>query len=274
MIDETIVTDLSERSLVRAIKDNLYAFFRDLGRSPHADFDAHNDMMRWRTAVAHPWFSGVLSATPPAGEEGTVIRDAVSYFEQRRAPYFTWWLAPDLELDPWTRALAQHGFRHDGNTPGMAVDLAALPESVPQPARLEIVHVETAPKMQAWSCTFVAGYEMPDDVVAPLHDLLSSLGLGLPYRYYLASLGGKPVAASMLFLGAGVAGIYCVSTLREARGQGIGAAVTLQPLLEARGMGYQAGILQASDMGYNVYRRLGFKTYCAMDHFYWFAQPG
>ena len=153
----------------------------------------------------------------------------------------------------------------------MAVDLAVLPGSVRQPAGLVIEHVGTAPKMQEWARTFAAGYGLPAPVVGPIHDLFLSLGLGLPYRYYLAHLGAKPVAASMLFLGAGVAGIYCVATLTEARGQGIGGAVTLAPLLEARDMGYRAGILQASDMGYGVYRRLGFKTYCAMDHFFWSA---
>jgi GNAT superfamily N-acetyltransferase len=98
--------------------------------------------------------------------------------------------------------------------------------------------------------------------------LFISLGLELPYRYYLAYLNGRPVAASMSFLGAGVAGIYCVATVEEARGQGIGAAVTLAPLLEARGLGYHAGRLRSSDMGYNVYRRIGFQKVCSIDHYF------
>jgi GNAT superfamily N-acetyltransferase len=98
------------------------------------------------------------------------------------------------------------------------------------------------------------------------------MGTDLPFRYYLGSLGGKPVAASTLFLGAGVAGIYNVATLREARGRGIGAAMTLIPLYEARNIGYRAGILQSSDMAYRVYERLGFRTLCQMEHFYWPGQ--
>jgi predicted N-acetyltransferase YhbS len=58
-----------------------------------------------------------------------------------------------------------------------------------------------------------------------------------------------------------------VATLHEARGRGIGAAITLQPLLDARKLGYRAGILQASDMGFSIYERLGFKHLCQMENF-------
>ena len=64
---------------------------------------------------------------------------------------------------------------------------------------------------------------------------------------------------SVVFLGAGVAGVQFVATLQEARGQGIGAAMTLAPLHEVQQMGYQIGILQSSDMGVKLYQQLGFQ---------------
>ena len=63
------------------------------------------------------------------------------------------------------------------------------------------------------------------------------------------------------FLDPGVAGIYMVGTVPEARRQGIGTALSLAPLLEAREMGYRIGTLQSSEMGYAVYRRMGFKEH-------------
>jgi predicted acetyltransferase len=81
-------------------------------------------------------------------------------------------------------------------------------------------------------------------------------------------LNGKAVATSSLFLSGRAAGIYSVSTLPRARGKGIGAVLTLRPLQEAREMGYRVGVLQSSEMGFNVYKRLGFRHLCQIEYFY------
>jgi predicted acetyltransferase len=59
-----------------------------------------------------------------------------------------------------------------------------------------------------------------------------------------------------------------VATVPHARGRGLDAILTCAPLIEARTLGYRVGVLQSSEMGYNIYRRLGFQKLCDMDHFY------
>ena len=82
-------------------------------------------------------------------------------------------------------------------------------------------------------------------------------------------MAGEPVATATSFFAAGVAGVYCVSTVEPARRQGIGAAVTLAALREARDLGWSIGVLGSSEMGYGVYRRLGFREYCRIGLYEW-----
>jgi hypothetical protein len=125
--------------------------------------------------------------------------------------------------------------------------------------------------LDKWIDVFATGFKLPRSVADAMYELELDLGLGQhpSRRLYLGSLRGRPVATSLLFLGAGVAGIYGVTTLSYARRQGIGAAMTHVPLLKARAMDYRVGVLHASRMGENMYRRLGFRRCCQLRYYAW-----
>jgi ribosomal protein S18 acetylase RimI-like enzyme len=64
-------------------------------------------------------------------------------------------------------------------------------------------------------------------------------------------------------------GIYQVATLPAARGRGIGRAVTLAAMKHARDLGAKRAVLQSSEMGYPVYRAIGFEDVCALRLYDW-----
>ncbi len=75
----------------------------------------------------------------------------------------------------------------------------------------------------------------------------------------LADLEGTPVGASLILLSHGIAGVYWVGVLEEARGRGAAAAMMRDITNRAFDLGAQNVQLQASTMGEPIYRRLGYE---------------
>ena len=263
-----ILTDLSVPALSHAVQSNLQEFFHSFGKAASVAFAADEKFTRWFTRVPHPWFNGVSAAQLPIPEDETFITESIAYFRSCGVSPFTWWIAPAVPFAPWVEVLHRHAFHIDRDTPGMALDLERLPPDRPGPATLRIVPVDNLAQLEMWIEIFLAGYELPLAWAANLYNLFAGLGLELPMRNYLGYLDDEPVATSNMFLGAGVAGIQCVATLPDARGRGIGAALTCAPLIDARALRYRVGVLQSSEMGYPIYRKLGFQKVCDMVHFY------
>jgi ribosomal protein S18 acetylase RimI-like enzyme len=144
--------------------------------------------------------------------------------------------------------------------PGMAMDLNDLNEDAPTQTNLNIVQAIEQKTLEDWKDAFAEAFEMPVSGGQAWVDATLSAGLeNAPWQIYVGYLDGKPVASSILFLGAGVAGVHGVGTIPEARNQGIGTAMTLKPLRVAREQGYHFAVLFSSRMGYPVYKRLGFR---------------
>jgi ribosomal protein S18 acetylase RimI-like enzyme len=263
-----ILTDVSDEALVTAIRANMCDLFRHLSRSSPIEHFETNRFTRWYTPLPHPWFTGALSSGLPVDDDDAFIVEVIEHFRHKGVNAFTWWLEPHLHPADWQSVLAAHGFGFSNDTPGMAVDLHTLYASMPTVDRSEIRAVTDEESLRIWAKIFVDGYGLPPTWEAMTYDMWLQLGLDLPMRNYLGYLNGKPVATSTLFLGGGAGGIYAVATLPEARGKGLGAALTLQPLLDAREMGYRVGVLQSSEMGFNVYKKLGFRHLCQIENFY------
>ena len=265
-----IQTDLSEQAQFTAISANLCEFFRHLARS-WTELEGHFEnakFTRWHTPLAHPWFNGILCSAPFEEADLDFITTTTEYFRAKRVGIFTWWLEPPVQASNWEPALAKLGFRLSNDTRGMALELETLDETAPAVDGLEIRAVEDDDSLHTWVEVFIRGYGLPSTWMEDIFDVVLRLGLEFPVKNYLGFLHGKAVSTSTLFYGAGVAGIYNVSTMTEARGQGIGAALTRIPLLEARERGYHICILQSSEMGFDVYRRLGFKHLGQIENFH------
>ena len=77
--------------------------------------------------------------------------------------------------------------------------------------------------------------------------------------HYTGFVEGRPVATAMRLASNRVVVIANVSTIPEFRKRGIGEAMTWRAALDGLGEGCIAAYLQASDMGFPIYARMGFR---------------
>lgn len=261
-----ILSELSDPALARASKQNLIDFFHFLRRSPSVHFFESEGCTRWLTQVPHPWFNGIALGRPPRAGDSAFLDAASRHFAQHGVARFTCWIDTHVETGLWHPLLTDEGFLYDEGAPGMAMDLAAA-ESPSLPAGFRMERVATRDDLAAWCRTFIEGYELPPEWSQDFYRLMDGLGLSTPVAHYLGYLEEKPVVTSSLYYGAGVAGIQFVSTIPEARRQGLGGIATLFPLADARARGYKAAILQSSQMGFSVYKRIGFRKVSDVDNY-------
>jgi ribosomal protein S18 acetylase RimI-like enzyme len=262
-----ILEDFSTPALVAAIEANYWEFWAFFGRSPQVELHDDPEMIWLVSGIPHPGFNGIFRTQLAPGSIDAKIGATLTYFKSRRLPML-WWTGPSTRPANLGRHLEARGLTPTAE-PGMAVDLLALNEDVPQPSDLEIEHVRDVEMLKKFGHAADIGFGMPDSVGKAILDIEASLGFEhhLPRHHYVGLLEGEPVATSTLFLGAGVAGIYSVATAPDVRRRGIGSAMTLAPLREARATGYRVGVLRSSQMGLSVYRRLGFKEYCKVNYY-------
>jgi hypothetical protein len=268
---KTILSDLSDEEEVKnAIKENWKNYHYCLGRSPSVELSIGRYLTWLITNVPDHFMNLVVCTNLPSEGADELIAGALAHFRSWNIRKLSWLAEEGVPATEIKKHLAAHGLTFDETfAVEMGADLTAVPEDLPSPRALEIIPVEDAKTLRNWIHVASIGFKVPEEFEKTWHDFFVEAVFDPRFRTYLALLNGQPVGTSQLFLSAGVAGIYNVTCLPEARGQGIGTAITLAPLRDARIMDYRIGILQASERGYGVYRRLGFQDFGKLSVFLW-----
>ena len=124
---------------------------------------------------------------------------------------------------------------------------------------------------RAWLGVVVAGFEMPP-IMGETFLKFGGLGFGPGTPdLLLARLDGRPVATALAAVVGGGVAITNVTTLPDARGRGLGRAITLAAMRHGAEAGAAIAVLQSTEMGYRLYRGLGFEDFGRYRSLLWSA---
>ena len=179
-----------------------------------------------------------------------ILQEALRYFESRSPQ---WRLICRSE---WA-SLISAACRRSGLEPGHdSPEMILLPDhasAVPQVG--DCRRVESLADLRVFQRTFSLANQLPETsfwvakplLVAPEWDL------------FVGFLDGKPVATGVAFTSDSVSGVWAIATIPESRGRGIGTAVTSAVIHAGRSKGAIAAHLWATEMGFPVYHKMGFR---------------
>jgi GNAT superfamily N-acetyltransferase len=256
--------DFSHSSLLKAMEANVQHAWIRLGHGLGAEVHEEPEILWFLSRLPFHLANGIVRTQLPE----RAVEERLKQFTAYHVP-IAWLVSPSTQPASLATCLQQQGWMRQ-DAPGMALDLHSLDESLSHPSQLTITRVSNEEQLSIWLRVMTVGSEIPKAGLKLLLDVVAKRGMpeDPTIHYYLGMLDDRPVATSLLYLGAGVAGIYNVATLPEVRRQGIGRALTVAPLLYALTLGYRIGVLQASPMGLNLYRRLGFREYCTFHAYF------
>jgi GNAT superfamily N-acetyltransferase len=244
------------------IESNLAEYWLSLGDGPRGEIHK-SGVISWAYSGGR-FFNRVVSAQLGDADVDSQIDLIIDTFRRRRAA-ITWLTGPSTQPENIGEYLEAHGFSRYEDWKGMAHTLDSLDHrSLTVPSGFKVVQVATPETCKDWLRVVGRSFGLPISAYRILrHHVFTHIGSDSPiWRHNLAYLNDAPVSAVTLFINQGVAGIYLVSTIPEARGKGLGTHMTSLALRQAKELGCELVVLHATEQGQRMYEKLGFRAHC------------
>jgi ribosomal protein S18 acetylase RimI-like enzyme len=266
---------ITQQTVLDAIGANKRELIGTFRLFPDAQVHDGPDLLWTITSQPCALFNALLCARLAPGETSSTIAAAISRAQSRGVP-FLWWVSPNDRPADLGDRLIEHGLVVGGSLKAMALDLGPALDVEPRLPGFSLGTAADAASRRDCSRIVAECFQWPAQVLSAWQNYYERCSQELEGQVltYVAHQRGAAVATAALFLAAGVAGIYNVATLPEARRQGIGTALVRAACADARDRGYRLAVLEASDMGAGVYRRIGFRGHGEVAIYVWAAGIG
>jgi len=244
------------------VEENLRAAMRFFGQaSGSGEVQPLDGSVAMYSGLDYGVFNIALLTAPAAdGQLESRLRDVARFFRERTMRW-SFWLCEDL-LDAHLRARARQtfamfGMRAISNPPGMLAP-ALLHPAGPLPA-IEMRPVADAQTRAAFAEITAVCFDIPYLVARAVYGREDAWNHG--YEGFVGYANGKAIAIVAMVAAADAIGVYSLGTLPAFRRRGYGEALLRASAAEVmRRTGHSRFVLQSTEAGYDLYRRMGFRN--------------
>ena len=241
-----------DRDLIEAADRNFIGSYEKLVEHiPGSEAREFGGIFAFATGLPIGMFNGCIVAAPATTED---LSAALDWIAERDVPYRLW-IHEEL-TDPLASRARQRGMEQDAWLVPQMV-LRPSPEQPTPAAGVRVRSVSDGPSVAEFRRVVIED-GMSEDVARRLFS--DSFAADPDVGLVIAYLDDRAVGTSLAIRTGGVAGVYAVGTLRDARRRGVGSAATWAAVATGRALGCDRIVLQASEMGFPVYEEMGFRT--------------
>jgi ribosomal protein S18 acetylase RimI-like enzyme len=209
--------------------------------------------------ASHPVISNAAFRVDDQLDPDELLGRARSFFGARGRGFAVWARAGTEEDRDLIAALERAGLRKVFAMPEMVLDRA--PQPCPLPGGVELRRVSSPEEAADYWDVAADAYAtngFPKEVFAFYNRSEGLWADGV--AAFLGLVDARPAGIAMTIVNHGVAGIYWVGTRPEARGRGVGRALTTVGVEAGLELGGELVSLQASTLGRPIYERIGFEA--------------
>jgi ribosomal protein S18 acetylase RimI-like enzyme len=261
---------MNQEELLQLSDLNLAESYREISRwNPNTDMAERGDILFVSGAGTFPAINFVIRVgDKPRSSADILIERAKEFFAARKRS-FSIIVREHLDKDLLDTCKKLELFQV-ANAPGMVLERMIEDKPLPGGVRVQQVRTEAMARdfaeVTAQSFTTLG---LPEDAGRSVFS--NSGALLAPHLYlFVAYLEDKPASCAMAMLSHGIAGIYYVGTIENARGMGLAEHCTRAAGNAALKLGARCVVLQASVYGEPVYRRMGYREFT---RYPWFICP-
>ncbi|MFN2589220.1 MAG: GNAT family N-acetyltransferase [Actinomycetota bacterium] len=218
------------------------------------------EVLLYATGLPAQWANGAKRPRLDRASADAAIERSRRMLDEAGVPG-TWVVGPLATPADIGERLGRAGFERQFDLRMMAAPIEALELDGPEPPALRIRRVDSEEAHVEWLRVMTDGFGMQPEHTRTVDETARAVGFDgdAPWVRFVGTVDGPAVASAGLMTFGGLAGIYNVATVPDARRRGYGAAMTRAALRAARDRGYRVAILGASDPGRGIYERMGFR---------------
>ena len=242
----------------RVVEECVFNYLKFITSLPKIEVHEMSDVFYVSADAPVFYFNSVFNARFN-GNAKQKIESAKKFFRRRRRNSFTWHITPSSQPENLSELITAQGGKLLESMPYLAVHLDDVPRDFPVPSNFDWKTVRTHEMLAAWISIYCRARGYPEST-DKLFRIFSDLDLteSFPLQLILGYLDDKPVSTYSVFMDREIVGFYSLTTLPEARGHGIGTAISVAAADLAKEYGCRMAMLLSEPPSRNICKRLGF----------------